>query len=282
MKPRPVAILLAVLLGGLGIAGAIAWWRWTARPRRPEAPLLTPLQAKALATFEKRCTRLADCEEPLTCVYDFWQNKHLCLASECRTDADCPTGLACRAVPSKGPDVLLCFIEGDLDEGERCKRAPRRRATACARGLICNEYCGRPCELDDETGCPEHSVCMQGLNGPSCVPSCRNKSCPPGTECIRIEGEMSVCTRPSGTNCQKTPCPDEQSCQVDFGDLPEAVRMWCATECRDTGSCPTGSICFDGTCRRECSPEVKDACPDGYVCAWFPTEKIGVCAVAGR
>jgi hypothetical protein len=282
MSRRSTAVVLAILVGVLGVAGAIEWWRWRNRPRFPEAPLLTPAQTKALATYLQPCTRTQDCEEPLSCVYDLWQNKHLCLASECRNDSDCPTGLACRVTPTNGPAVRLCIIEGDRREGEPCDMFSRKRATSCARGLLCEQFCGRPCSLGDASSCPEHSVCAEGWNGPSCVPSCTNLSCPTGTECVKTYGEMSVCTRAVGTNCQKTPCPKGQSCEVRLTHLPDAVGMSCETPCQDTSACSTGSICLYGFCRRECSPKDERGCPEGQSCTWYPFDKVGACEVTVR
>ena len=282
MNGRAIAVLLAVFAVATAGGGAVAWWKWSSRPRFSEAPVLTPLQTKGLITFGKTCTSGRDCEEPLSCAYDLWRNRFLCLASECRTDTDCPAGLACRVSGTKGPatGIRLCSIEGDRREGERCEMFSRKRATSCARGLLCEEFCGRPCKLGDDSTCPDHSICAEGWNGPTCVPSCKGLTCPVGTECVELTREMSVCTRPSGTNCQRIPCPKGQRCQVERTRLPDAIGMWCGTPCENTASCSPGSLCLHGFCRRECSPKVAGSCPEGQTCTWYPDDQVGACEVA--
>jgi hypothetical protein len=211
--------------------------QWFAQFTPPEptrgrvVPVLSGEQRRQLPTWHQPCRRSEDCDSPLACFYDRHVRGLYCTDSSCVTDSQCDEGFVCVAVETWGGEVLKrCALEGVRKEGERCEPLSKRHARACSRGLLCNDWCGRPCAPQGSGSCPEGFFCPPegGPNGPSCLPTCEARGCPPGQVCIRFHLGASVCAEVEGTNCQQAPCPQGQACEVRAPpERPGTVRMRC-------------------------------------------------------
>lgn len=279
-----LAVIAACLLLPLPIVFSLWGMKGSGTPiqqgERPVSPVLPLETRRALLTFERLCQRAADCESPLGCL-QFPSGKSLCVASECETDLQCPPGLTCRLIPTQGgsPLVRYCVVAGTVKEGEPCSVNPAKPEWACMRGLLCSGYCGRPCSLDDPSGCPEGFYCRDGMSGPSCHPTCEGRTCPDGERCVRYSDGDSVCGKVAGEDCQQTPCPRGQECSIGYtpGE-PGRIKMKCITRCGASNPpCPQGAFCYYGACRRACEPERPDACGTREVCVFYPGIKRWLC-----
>ncbi len=216
-----LAIILCVLLPlPLVLIMGMAWKSLSEeRARRvKESPVLALEETWRLQTYSQKCWKGADCEPPLGCLsFSAHEREGLCSDSWCMTDLQCSEGGTCQTLPTldDGPLVRACVSPGLRKEGEACVLAREPRRSTCARGLRCNGgWCGRPCELDDSKSCPEGFFCRDGLNGPSCMPSCEGMSCSEGQQCIPMEEGVSVCVKLLGEDCRRTPCPEGQQCTM--------------------------------------------------------------------
>ncbi len=248
------------------------------RPPRPEeariSPLLTAEQRRSLSTYLRECSEAKQCEPPLGCLVDLRNGHQYCSDSECISDMQCPEGRVCRGVSTlHGPWVRLCVAPGIREEGERCRRTPSNKEEACGPGLLCagDGWCGRPCGQNVPAPCPEGSFCSEVGPEPACLPTCAERGCPTGQECIRSrEDGASTCAVVHGQNCQRTPCPPGLVCQ-DYLIPERPGRAWlqCEQDCRDPKGppCPEGTLCYLFTCTQRCSPEQPDTCGEGYTCA---------------
>jgi len=245
------------------------------RPPRPEearfSPILTTEQQRSLTTYLRDCYK-TQCEPPLGCIVDLRYGRRYCSDSECLTDMQCPEGRVCRGVSTlHGPWVRLCVTLGLRAEGEVCSSTPSNKEEACGPGLICagDGWCGRPCGKG--VPCPEGFFCSEKGPEPACLPTCEERGCPTGQECIRSrEDGASTCAVVHGHNCQRAPCPPGLVCQDDLiPERPGKAWLECIQDCGDPGDapCPEGSICHLFTCKRLCSPEQPDTCGEGYTCA---------------
>lgn len=250
--------------------------------RKAISPVLSLEEQRNLLSFGAMCHRPQDCEPPLGCLR-FPSGNSLCVSSECQTDLQCPAGFTCRLIPTKGgsPLVRYCVVAGTMKEGEPCSVNPSKTAWACERGLLCNRYCGRPCEPGDSAGCPEGFICMEGWSGPSCHPTCEGRNCPEGQRCVPFKDGSSVCAKVWGEDCEQTPCPKGQDCSVSYrpGE-PGRIKMECETPCDEEKlSCAQGSICYFGACKRPCDSKAPDACSPREQCIYHPDIKRWLCGL---
>ncbi len=278
---RPASTVLAILLGSVFVLGGLVeWWRWQHRPAPVErSPLRKVIDSRQFKTFAQPCSKREDCEESLACVYDARGRFYRCLSTECLTDDQCEHGDVCRTVVSMGPLVSLCTITGTRKEGEQCHPTGRMREIACGPGLYCNQgFCGRACRPDELGSCPSGFRCAEGLDGHSCVPSCRETGCPAGLECIHSFPDASYCARiVEGWNCYETPCPEGQKCQGSWLTAERTVKLSCITPCGPDRVCPEGQTCVGATCKRLCSRSEPGSCHPGEACLWHPVEKVWGC-----
>lgn len=270
-----VAMLLVVAAGG-----TVARWAWTHHQgRAPDGQMLSASALWSLATYKRGCLKQADCEAPLSCTWDPRYMAHHCLGNECDTDANCELGLACRAIRSAGSPVRLCLPAGSQKEDERCLEFPLKKEQACAESLVCNQsFCGRSCGLGDPSSCPEDHTCLDSPNGPSCVPVCPRRGCPPGKSCIPIKGDFSVCGEIVGDDCRANPCPDGEECWWDLFRMSDLVRMGCHRPCDEARPCPKGLACFRGSCMTPCDHTKKEDCKPPQVCGYYPQHKLAFCS----
>lgn len=235
------------------------------------SPVLTIEQRQLLQTYHRDCTQRSDCEPPLGCLSDIRVAKHYCADSECVTDMQCPDGFACRPLPTVGggPLVRYCIPPGVRKEGERCLSIPSTQDEACEPGLLCSAgWCGRPCQTDTPTSCPEGFFCSDTIPQPACRPTCEGRTCPEGQQCIQDKEGASACVVVHGPNCQSTPCSDGRKCMALFGSRNVGhVWMECFPECgADRPACPEGLTCYRTRCLKPCEPEGPDVCEPGYRC----------------
>jgi hypothetical protein len=262
LLPAPLAWLFHLTVAGAG-AG---------EPRRARAaPMLSTEERRGLMSYERGCATGDDCEPPLGCFTNPRAMARYCTDSRCLTDSHCPEGFVCRMMKTEGdgPPVRLCALVGVRKEGEACARMPPSREFGCERELLCQGRCGRPCQLDAPANCPEGFFCRDGLEGPSCLPSCEGRSCPAGQRCVRFDEGISVCAEVHGQDCQQAPCPEGQRCFVHSPVArPGEVWMGCLVPCDAEGpACPEGLLCHSRFCRRACDPGVPDTCGPHYQCA---------------
>jgi hypothetical protein len=288
MSWRPAVATFAILLLPLPLVLAVEAGRF--QPRRAEAhetrpvsPILSLEERRELMTHERHCQTAEDCEPPLACLDLDW-GRALCMASECQTDLQCAEGFTCRALRSRGqgPWVRTCVVRGTAEEGAPCSATfTFTQEAVCRPGLLCNDYCGRPCQLGEPGACPEGTLCLQGKEGPSCMPTCDGRACPEGQACVPFKDGSSVCARVWGENCQHQACPEGASCSVSYmPGRPGEVQMECVRRCgADHPSCPEGTVCEQKKCRRPCDSKDAQACGPLETCAYYPDTRRSLCAV---
>lgn len=246
------------------------------------SPVLTREERRELLTFERPCWKREDCEAPLGCL-SFNGEKGYCLASTCLTDLQCEDGRTCRPLPvlGGGPLVRFCATAGLVEEGSPCEALTFRKEVSCKAGLICNGFCGRQCEPDDPSMCPQGFSCRRGPAGFACSPQCEGQVCPQGQQCVRFGGGSSICAVVEGDDCQRTPCSAGQECEASFS--PEKGRwaqLECVTPCDGEGeACPSGWVCFHGACRQPCDAKDAGGCSSRRKCTLYPQEQRWMCAL---
>jgi hypothetical protein len=198
----------------------VVWKSWSEERTRmtKESPVLALEETWRLQTYSQKCWKGADCEPPLGCLsFSAHEREGLCSDSWCMTDLQCREEGTCQTVRTldEGPLVRACVDPGWRKEGEACVLAMGPEKNTCARGLRCNDgWCGRPCDLDDSGSCPEGFFCRDGLNGPSCMPTCEGRNCSEGQQCVPMEDGVSVCVKLLGEDCRRTPCPEGLQCAM--------------------------------------------------------------------
>lgn len=231
----------------------------------------------AIACF--RCSRDFQCPGGQGCALNRETGSVECVSSDCARDEDCPSGWGCLRVGDHGA-VRRCVETGSLNLGERCWRDPSGPASGCQEGLICvHGVCGSPCNLGQAGACPTTHVCVDTWDGPACAPkSCREVGCFGKGDCIQWAPSAWMCGEVvSGENCFERGCPDGQVCLVS--SYQWALSYRCATLCQplNTGSCPAGWVCGQGSaenesvCYRACSSP-RD-CPNSEACATITEDK---------
>jgi hypothetical protein len=273
-------VMLAVLAGLLLILPLMALLSALMKPAAPEvgprgrplSPLLDTESRTQLITYRRDCTLSSDCEPPLGCLTDARLRAHYCTDSQCLTDAQCPSGHACRrlATTGDGPLVRFCVPIGRRKEGERCIKVPDDQDSACAAELMCGGqlgWCARPCH-ENAAACPQGFFCADTEPEPVCLPTCEVQGCPVGQQCIHHEEGASACAQVYGLQCQQSPCPAGRKCEVRHATAhPGKVWMECVERCgEEFPSCAAGMICDGWQCQRSCSPQEQNPCSEGYRC----------------
>lgn len=236
-------------------------------------PLLPTSQARALASYGSPCLHPKDCEPPLGCVEAGALGRGKCLNTECETDSQCEPGEHCRTfrTMAEGDALRRCDRRtGERPEGDACVMGYAYTEDRCAQGLLCNRgWCGRPCRLGESSDCPDSFFCQQGLDGPSCVPTCQSRGCPEGLQCAREGGGISVCAQLRGSECPEGACPEGFRCtftNLSAVDAGLALRLECIASCGEGfPACPSGRVCVASRCLRTCAPQGPDLC--------FPEER---------
>lgn len=253
---------------------------------RAVSPILTLDERRELMTHERSCKKAEDCEPPLGCL-NLGSGHSICMASECQTDLQCAEEFTCRALKSRGggPWIHTCIVRGTAEEGEPCSSSYTfQQEAVCRPGLLCNGHCGRPCQLDDSSSCPEGSICLKGREGPSCMPTCEGRTCPEGQECVPFKDGSSVCGKIWGENCQRQGCPEGTSCRTSyFPGSPGEISMECIQRCGEgRPPCLEGTLCDQRMCRRPCDEKDAHACGPQEVCSYFPVTRRWLCSVRLR
>ncbi len=239
-------------------------------------PVLPKEVRRALPTFDRDCDRDADCDPPLGCFVRGESRLSMCMDSKCETDMQCPEDMAC--VPLKtiagAAMVRLCSLVGERKEGEQCTVLPLLPQEACARGLLCQGRCGRPCRLGDAESCPEGFRCSEGREGPpSCLPTCDDRTCPEGLTCMPRGRGTSTCSRVTGPDCRSESCPEGHWCLIlEPPDRPWDLRTECKRMCGGDVLCPEGFFCHQLSCMKSCDPQRPDTCGPGLVCGHYHPE----------
>jgi hypothetical protein len=250
------------------------------------SPVLSVEERRGVLTFERPCSRQEDCEPPLGCL-SFNGKEGFCAASRCLTDLQCSGGQTCRVLPTlgQGPRVRACAPAGQLPEGVPCLALTMNEKESCARGLVCNGFCGRPCSPEAAAPCPEGFFCALGPSGPACAPTCEGHECPADQQCVRFARGVSRCAAPVGDDCQRSPCPQGQQCTASFTPgRAHWAKLECELPCDSSEKrCPEGLLCHQGSCRRPCQPKGPEVCGAGRACNTLNSEEEGswLCGIAG-
>lgn len=249
-------------------------------------PMLTPEERQRLSTYEQTCQTDTNCEPPLRCFFNMRTATQYCTDSTCMRDEHCPKGFACRTLDVDGTDLLrVCSLVGVRKEGESCTVLPSIREEGCEKDLFCEGRCGRSCQMNEPSSCPEGFFCQPGLDGPSCLPTCEGRSCPEGQRCVRMDGRVSVCATVYGQDCEQTPCPQGQDCMFHtYPWHPGRVWMECLRDCGgpDALPCPEGTVCHLYQCHKSCTPEDPSICGPGFACARRSTREPWTCVPGSR
>lgn len=240
---------------------------------RSISPVLTSEERAQLGTYHRNCGKKAPCEPPLGCLTDTRAKAAYCTDSQCITNAQCPDNQECQLLATRGQDPLVwrCVPVGLREEGELCVEIASNREGACGPGLRCggkSGFCGRACRLGDESSCPTHFFCVDDMPEPICLPSCAQRGCPEGQDCIHHEEGASACARVIGPRCQQTPCPRGQECKfIHSVELPDRIWSECEQRCGDHfPPCPDAQVCDGWSCKQPCDPKGPNTCDDGYRC----------------
>jgi hypothetical protein len=240
-------------------------------------PMLSAEQRRALLTYGHPCTSDTDCESPLRCFFSTHTMNKYCSDSRCVTDLQCQEGFVCRTqtTTSNGDPIRICSPVGVRKEGEVCLEHASTSDYACDKGLLCQSRCGRPCQPEEPSSCPEGFFCHDGSeDGPSCLPTCEGRTCPEGQRCValdrpKLQGRhASICARVYGRDCEQDACPQGQLClRQTYPQPPDAVWMQCVSSCGDGAPpCPEGTLCHQSRCQESCAPEDPSSCEPGFVC----------------
>jgi len=268
---------LAILVGLLAVPLAFvlsSTFHVEPSPRQQAWPLLPADQARLLPTYGQDCLRPDDCEHPLGCIETEETGRGTCLNTQCDTNAHCDPGKYCRTFKTLGNSLPLrgCDVrQGARAEGEPCALGLGVEEVRCSAGLFCNRgWCSRPCDLSAASECPAGFFCQQGLDGPSCVPTCEGRTCPEGFQCAREAGGISVCARVRSGDCSSPSCPKGSSCtftDVRSSDAGISLRLECVISCGEgLPACPSGQFCLGSRCRLTCDPLRDGTCPTGQRC----------------
>lgn len=176
---------------------------------------------------------------------------------------------------------VACNSNERADYGEPCSREDDTLCDSLCLLDIPNGMCSHDC-ADDETVCPEGSVCAAISGGRYCLDACEeDDDCRDDMICVvgvcRGEGGFSdecgesddcrsgichdgACSQtcndhgdcPEGATCLDVGAPDNLCLDLDFGE-----------ECETHDDCGSG-ICHDGSCNLECHHP--DDCVEGLAC----------------
>jgi len=276
---------------GLALPVPLIWTLSTVTlPSRPQlqadarvSPMLTFEERSRLQSYHRKCSKPEDCEPPLACLGNPTVRRHYCTDSECTVDAQCPAGFSCQLLPTAGagPWVRYCIPHGVRQEGEPCISIPADQDSACTPGLLCGKgWCGRPCQLDVPTSCPDGFFCAATVPGPACQPTCEGRTCPEGQRCIRDRREgASACAVVYGQDCQRSPCAEGRKCEAIFSAKHQmAVWMRCRPECGKDGlSCAQGLVCERTACLKPCEPDGPNVCEPGFRCLRYDDSQPWLC-----
>jgi hypothetical protein len=263
----------------------VRWRRWTQAGTLQGArvvPILAQDERRALLTYGHTCQAEKDCDAPLACMSLFPSDESVCVDSSCLTDLQCKQGFTCRTRKALGQGALVrrCVLIGSQQEGRPCFVGAVRPEMACGPGLLCGgDHCGRPCQLDEPSSCPEGFVCRVGLDGPSCQPFCKGEDCPTGQECVSAGSDEARCMVVRGENCQQRLCAEGLECKSTY--LPEreawSVTMECVKPCSEENSCPDDLVCRWGACRQRCGPDNREVCGPRQYCVRYEHDPVWFC-----
>jgi hypothetical protein len=189
----------------------------------------------------------------------------------CATVRDCEAGQACQpeGTSASGVEVRRCVPDGQREAGESCAVFGHREEL-CVPGLRCVlDVCGPPCDVHTPDTCPENWECAPGNHRVlgACVPSCRDRPCPPGQRCeAAFRGEVPLCHAFIGRECgEQAPCPTGQDCLRGFAEPSlETQAFECRTRCDDGQRCPGGMSCDarSGYCLHPCARDADCTAPE--------------------
>jgi hypothetical protein len=180
--------------------------------------------------------------------------------TECSSDADCPSGFACKESMMPCMDVPTCAC-ADCAEGEECEPCDCGEPEPCeATATMLCVYEPKACETDSDCGenfeCYADQICSGGGSaGCACAaPACECDPCD-GADCQPCE-----CAEPEPCDCDTEP--------VDFEETCETVGAWCAPAeiaCTQNSECPADWECYTYTMGSDCACG-GGACPEGAEC----------------
>ena len=250
------------------------------------SPMLDSEQRMRLTTYLHACQSKAECEPPLSCLFEYRSGRSYCTDSQCTTDAQCREGMVCRVLAARDPGsrVRICVALGVRQQGEGCESSPPDQDSACAAGLICgghdHSWCAQPCSPGSPAQCSQGFFCADVEPEPVCLPTCEKRGCPEGQRCVRYDAGASVCARVHGRDCQASACPEGRECLTqESASHPGEAWMECLEPCGagTSTSCGAGKTCDVFHCVTDCDPHLPGGCPEGYRCAQRGPETTFAC-----
>jgi hypothetical protein len=205
----------------------------------------------------------------------------------CREDSDCPGDMFCRVGGQArgGEPLRRCVLAGVRPEGAACESDNASdSAVSCGKDLLCVQGgCAprcHPAEPDEPDACPGGVPCVRTPDGWGCTPSCVNRECGGGKQCLllSVESPIALCTHQVGDNClHPGRCAADQDCVVETNPRAERTTFECVARCNPGvvgRSCAMGSVCIrtkgTGQCRRACAPGGPGSCRAGERCVQAP------------
>jgi hypothetical protein len=223
----------------------------------------------------------------------------------CSEDAQCPSGLECRAGTCEREDDDGDEGEGEGDEGEgegdegegegepvpECSESdPCPGGGACSRGR-CYDACEDDGDCDPAFACIDAFACLPRCNDQddcdadevcvdfgllfetktACLLGCRDANDP---DCAADEvcTFNFTCEPPAGNGALFAPCHSVEECDGALECLQDfAGNNYCTTRCDDFADppigCTGGLTCEFNTCTERCVDCTFDCCPiTGFTC----------------
>jgi hypothetical protein len=267
LLPLPMVLVLGIALQGSEQTGSPG--------REQVSPMLSHEERLSLKTYLRDCSKSEECEPPLGCFNHWRLKKPHCSDSDCVTDMQCREGETCQTLPTEGngPWIRVCIAQGVRREGEECDSFPRSQDEACGAGLFCRAgRCSRACSEHTPGTCPEGFFCATHPAGSVCLPTCEERVCPAGQQCVHFNlvgaQQVSACVVVHGENCKRVGCPEGQECVSTHGPRrPGDVWMNCRARCdRPQAQCPEGLICSRAYCVQPCDPQEPQGCGPDQKC----------------
>ena len=216
-------------------------------------------------------------------------------ASQCRSDADCPSFQTCQVVENwkecQFGGSEFCQSDADCPAGSYCEVifgnfGQCRSLNECSTDAECPA--GMECELNEQLGyneCIEVNPCQTDEDcgfGFRCVPGDDRNVCEYANECSNSEdcAQWEVC-QPEGNwnvcsiNTQPDFCQGDEDCpEGSYCDLVFGLFGTCKSkdECQVDADCPQGTVCESNGTYNECvatNPQqcwFDFQCPDGWAC----------------
>jgi hypothetical protein len=245
----------------------------------PDASAAAPSSVIDAGSSNRQCIDDGECPQGLGCAWVADAGERLCTKSRCRSDDECGADAVCRVMNSgtTSAPISVCIPIGRRTRGDSCDSFTPLNDTACEKGLLCVfEKCGPRCDPGADaahTGCRDDENCVRSDRDDSaaCRPNCMKRGCGDGFTCLPL-GELTECVKKHGEDCTKTPCPEQQACDVAIQDGEAFFRCYQRCESMTGKGCGVDEVCGRGSasssyCYKSCDPKaLTQSCRMGQLC----------------